>query len=146
METFQLQSILSKLEIPMRTETFQLIPFRYEIFQVDDFSNYSNIWPNMTWGQILSFEWPFWAKENLLAEAAAQRRKSNWRISWSHYTFLLKVLHLQHRTFKSIVKTEENEEWCAICWNGGELLCCDSCPKVFHLDCHIPEIKDQIPE
>merc|ERR1712131_508980 len=44
------------------------------------------------------------------------------------------------------VAVEMKNFWCAICWNGGELLCCDSCPKVFHLDCHIPEIKDQIPE
>uniref|UniRef100_H3BA14 Tripartite motif containing 66 n=1 Tax=Latimeria chalumnae TaxID=7897 RepID=H3BA14_LATCH len=34
----------------------------------------------------------------------------------------------------------ENEDFCAVCLNGGELLCCDSCPKVFHLSCHVPAL------
>eukprot|EP00062_Callorhinchus_milii_P003662 gi/632941207/ref/XP_007885740.1/ PREDICTED: tripartite motif-containing protein 66 [Callorhinchus milii] len=34
----------------------------------------------------------------------------------------------------------ENEDWCAVCLNGGELLCCDRCPKVYHLGCHVPAL------
>uniref|UniRef100_A0A8C7EFH5 RING-type E3 ubiquitin transferase n=1 Tax=Nothoprocta perdicaria TaxID=30464 RepID=A0A8C7EFH5_NOTPE len=34
----------------------------------------------------------------------------------------------------------ENEDFCAVCLNGGELLCCDHCPKVFHLSCHVPAL------
>ncbi|XP_062339585.1 transcription intermediary factor 1-alpha [Osmerus eperlanus] len=37
---------------------------------------------------------------------------------------------------------DPNEDWCAVCQNGGELLCCDKCPKVFHLACHIPSLKE----
>ncbi|KAF7664214.1 hypothetical protein LDENG_00184620 [Lucifuga dentata] len=30
---------------------------------------------------------------------------------------------------------------CAVCRNrGGELLCCNRCPKVFHLTCHVPTL------
>ncbi|TSK13189.1 Transcription intermediary factor 1-alpha [Bagarius yarrelli] len=36
------------------------------------------------------------------------------------------------------LEEDPNEDWCAVCQNGGELLCCDKCPKVFHLSCHIP--------
>ncbi|XP_063800117.1 tripartite motif-containing protein 66 isoform X2 [Pseudophryne corroboree] len=34
----------------------------------------------------------------------------------------------------------ENEDFCAVCLNGGEMLCCDKCPKVFHLSCHVPAL------
>lgn len=34
----------------------------------------------------------------------------------------------------------ESEDFCAVCLNGGELLCCDRCPKVYHLACHIPAL------
>ncbi|XP_053141296.1 tripartite motif-containing protein 66 isoform X2 [Hemicordylus capensis] len=45
---------------------------------------------------------------------------------------------------KSVLSQEdnpiENEDFCAVCLNGGELLCCDYCPKVFHLSCHVPAL------
>ncbi|XP_015240008.1 PREDICTED: transcription intermediary factor 1-alpha-like isoform X1 [Cyprinodon variegatus] len=34
----------------------------------------------------------------------------------------------------------ESEDFCAVCMNGGDLLCCDRCPKVYHLACHIPSL------
>ncbi|XP_031721082.1 E3 ubiquitin-protein ligase TRIM33-like isoform X1 [Anarrhichthys ocellatus] len=37
-------------------------------------------------------------------------------------------------------KETESEDFCATCRNGGDLLCCDLCPKVYHLACHIPPL------
>ncbi|KAJ3596532.1 hypothetical protein NHX12_002938 [Muraenolepis orangiensis] len=34
----------------------------------------------------------------------------------------------------------ESDDFCAVCLIGGELLCCDRCPKVFHLSCHVPPL------
>ncbi|XP_014247259.1 E3 ubiquitin-protein ligase TRIM33 isoform X2 [Cimex lectularius] len=42
-------------------------------------------------------------------------------------------------------KEDPNEDWCAVCMDGGELVCCDNCPKVFHINCHIPRLP-QIPK
>ncbi|XP_008292777.1 E3 ubiquitin-protein ligase TRIM33-like [Stegastes partitus] len=49
--------------------------------------------------------------------------------------------------FRSVVEEQQldrledsNEVLCAVCQTGGELFCCNKCPKVFHLTCHVPTL------
>lgn len=39
----------------------------------------------------------------------------------------------------------EHADYCHICQDGGELLCCDKCPKAYHLQCLYPPLK-KIPD
>lgn len=39
----------------------------------------------------------------------------------------------------------EHADYCHTCRDGGELLCCDKCPKAYHLQCLYPPLK-KIPE
>ncbi|RWS22875.1 E3 ubiquitin-protein ligase TRIM33-like isoform X2, partial [Leptotrombidium deliense] len=35
----------------------------------------------------------------------------------------------------------ENDIFCAVCKDGGELFMCETCPRSFHMNCHIPILR-----
>ncbi|XP_041623765.1 sp110 nuclear body protein isoform X2 [Vulpes lagopus] len=47
------------------------------------------------------------------------------------------TVHCKGKTLGELIKWENFKE-CEVCCRGGPLLCCDTCPRAFHEDCHIP--------
>lgn len=37
---------------------------------------------------------------------------------------------------------DPSEDYCAVCRCGGDLVCCDECPRVYHIDCHVPSLNE----
>jgi len=50
--------------------------------------------------------------------------------------------HDDQRSESGFDEGQNNEDYCGVCRNGGQLLCCDTCPKVYHLHCHVPVLTD----
>ncbi|XP_056309383.1 sp110 nuclear body protein-like isoform X2 [Danio aesculapii] len=41
---------------------------------------------------------------------------------------------------------QNNDDVCYACHSDGDLVCCDKCPRAFHLDCHLPAVnKEDLP-
>ncbi|KAG6436134.1 hypothetical protein SASPL_101018 [Salvia splendens] len=63
----------------------------------------------------------------------ASRRKPYMSIYTSNGVSLHQLSLELSRSRKS--STEENDDLCSICEDGGDLLCCENCPRAFHIEC-----------
>ncbi|XP_027960851.1 sp110 nuclear body protein isoform X3 [Eumetopias jubatus] len=53
-------------------------------------------------------------------------------------------VHCRGKTLEELLKWENSKE-CEVCCRGGPLVCCDTCPRAFHEDCHIPSAEERSP-
>ncbi|PIM99977.1 Histone acetyltransferase [Handroanthus impetiginosus] len=63
----------------------------------------------------------------------ASRRKPYMSIYTSNGVSLHQLSLELSKTRKSSL--EENDDLCSICEDGGDLLCCENCPRSFHIEC-----------
>lgn len=58
-----------------------------------------------------------------------------------HYYSKFKKSPEYQRLKEDVLKRNNAEDYCHICDDGGELICCDSCNKAFHLKCLSPPLR-----
>lgn len=71
-----------------------------------------------------------------------QKEKQNREIEQEYTKTILETMRAQKALLASQIPTDDNNEVCEYCNDGGDLLCCDGCPGCFHLYCINPPLTE----
>lgn len=58
------------------------------------------------------------------------------QVKWGHQNIFQEGEGIQEQ------EEDVHMEFCRVCKDGGELLCCDSCPSAYHTHCLNPPLKN----
>jgi len=53
-----------------------------------------------------------------------------------------KPIDKSENNIQSTILLDTSDDFCAVCRCGGELVCCDECPRVYHIECHVPSLNE----
>ncbi|KAG8520879.1 Nuclear body protein SP140-like protein [Galemys pyrenaicus] len=98
-----------------------------------------------TWVRCIQGEDGVWFTPRAFEVRGGRARSKNWKISvrcgGSTLKRLMKRRQQRFGGNTSVDPCPENSDTCEVCRTGGVLLCCDTCPRSFHEDCHIPPVE-----
>ncbi|XP_067851634.1 nuclear body protein SP140-like protein isoform X2 [Heptranchias perlo] len=87
----------------------------------------------------------YW-KRNIYCKSEILGKLTLGKLIQKGYLKLHKCDCLCKRCMSTDIDTEENDDECTVCEDGGQLICCEECPKAFHCLCHVPSLDPAISE
>lgn len=75
----------------------------------------------------------------------SEHRRDQLRWMFSRWIFIFFPITFPQEDEEAEIESDVHFDFCRVCKDGGDLLCCDSCPSSYHIHCLKPPLK-QIPD